>query len=110
MQDNVDQYVLQASILIKKCALLVMHDADSVRLQHVKFVIQDIIWPHKKLIPNASLYHTFMIQVLKENRNVTLIAILVPIAVLVLAFSAINSEEMPLKWLKVDIVTAGRTV
>ncbi len=51
-----------------------------------------------------------MIRVLKENRNATLIAILVPIAVLVLAFSAINSEGMPLKWPKADTATVGKTV
>ncbi len=110
LQDNVDLYVLQASILTKKCVLLVMHVVNNVQLQLVKYATLIIIWLHKRWIPNASPYHTSIIRVLKQNRNATLIATLAPIVVLVLAFSAINSEEMPLKWLKVDTVTVGKTV
>lgn len=110
LEDNVDPYVLQASILTKKSVLLVILVVINVQLQLAKCVTQVIIWLHKGSILNALLYHISIILVLKQNRNATLIATLAPIVVLVLAFSAINSEEMPLKWLKVDTVTAGRTV
>ncbi len=43
MQDNVDQYVLRASILTNKCVLLVMHVVNNVQLQLVKYATLVII-------------------------------------------------------------------